>query len=82
MMAWHSTQRASASATCIDPGRIDKPLPPDRALTVLPLRTRYGLVSMAVIQGQPVGEEDATAIRKALALAVEGAGSSGGNEGA
>ena len=72
MMAWHSAQRASASATCIDPDRIDKPLPPDRALTVLPLRTRYGVVSLAVILGKPVDDKDATAIRQALAIAVEG----------
>ena len=72
MMAWHSAQRASASATCIDPDRIDKPLPPDRALTVLPLRTRYGVVSLAVILGKPVEATDAIAIRQALAIAVEG----------
>ena len=75
MMAWHSAQRASASATCIDPDRIDKPLPPDRALTVLPLRTRYGVVSLAVILGKPVDDTDAIAIRQALAIAVEGTAS-------
>ena len=72
MMAWHSAQRSSATATCTDPQRIDKPLGPDRALTVLPMRTRYGVVSLAAIQPQPVAEEDAAAIREALALAVEG----------
>ncbi|MDB6137141.1 MAG: hypothetical protein JWO94_213, partial [Verrucomicrobiaceae bacterium] len=82
MMAWHSAQRASASATCIDPERIDRPLPPDRFLTVLPLRTRFGVVSLAVIDQAPVGEEDATAIRRALALAVEGTVRSSANEGA
>jgi len=82
MMAWHSAQRASASATCIDPERIDKPLPPDRSLTVLPLRTRYGVVSLAVIQASPVGEADAAAIRRALTLAVEGPANNGTNEGA
>lgn len=82
MMAWHSAQRASASATCIDPERIDKPLPPDRSLTVLPLRTRYGVVSLAVIQANPVAEADAAAIRRALTLAVEGLAHTGNNEGA
>lgn len=72
MMAWHSSQRASATATCIDPERIDKPLAAHRALTVLPLRTRYGAVSLALIQDQPVTDEDAAAIRHALFLAVEG----------
>ena len=81
VMAWHSAQRASASATCIDPERIDKPLPPDRSLTVLPLRTRYGVVSLAVIQGQPVTAENATAIRQALAVAVEGHAGPNGQEG-
>jgi hypothetical protein len=82
MMAWHSAQRASASATCIDPQRIDKPLGPDRALTVLPMRTRYGVVSMAVIQNRPVSEADAAAIRDALALAVEGPNEARADEGA
>ncbi len=72
MMAWHSTQRASASATCTDSQRIDKALGPGRSLTVLPVRTRYGVVSLAVIQSLPVGEDDAAAIRDALAQAVEG----------
>ena len=75
VMAWQSAQRASASATCIDPERIDKPLPPDRALTVLPLRTKYGMVSLAVILPQPIASADATDIREALAQAVEGLGS-------
>ena len=74
VMAWQSAQRASASATCIDPERIDKPLPPDRALTVLPLRTKYGMVSLAVILPQPVATADAADIREALAQAVEGLG--------
>ncbi len=82
MMAWHSAQRASASATCIDPERIDRPLAQGRSLTVLPLRTRYGVVSLAVIHDQPVGEADAAAIRRALAVAVEGTTSTGGNEAA
>ena len=82
MMAWHSAQRASASATCTDPSRIDKPLGPDRALTVLPVRTRYGVVSLAVIQSQPVSDSEATAIRDALALAVEGPADGRTNEGA
>ncbi|MDB6073659.1 MAG: hypothetical protein JWO89_1299 [Verrucomicrobiaceae bacterium] len=82
MMAWHSAQRASASATCIDPERIDRPLAQGRALTVLPLRTRYGVVSLAVIYDQPIGEGDAIAIRRALAIAVEGTTSTGSNEAA
>ena len=81
VMAWHSAQRASASATCIDPERIDKPLPPDRALTVLPLRTRYGVVSLAAIQAQPISNQDAVVIRQALTLAVEGHVGSNSNEG-
>jgi len=85
MMAWHSAQRASATSMTpqgIKPQRIDRSLGPKRVLTVLPVLTRYGVVSLAVIQDRPVSDADATAIRAALALAVEGTNDARAAEGA
>ena len=85
MMAWHSAQRASATSIApqgINPQRIDRSLGPKRVLTVLPVLTRYGVVSLAVIQDKPVSDSDATAIRAALALAVEGTNDARTAEGA
>ena len=72
MMAWHATQRSTAESACSEPQRIDKALASGRALTVLPARTRYGVVSIAAIQDQPMAKDDESAIREALILAVEG----------
>ena len=55
-----------------EPHRIDKDLAGGRALTVLPARTRYGVVSLAAIQEKPMTPGDEHAIRTALVLAVEG----------
>ncbi len=72
MMAWHSAQRANAESACSEPERIDKELSAGRHLTVIPVRTRYGNVSLAVISEASLSEPDARAVRDALRLAVEG----------
>lgn len=72
MMACHAAQRATAETACSEPHRIDKDLANGRALTVLPARTRYGVVSLAAIQDKPMTTADEHAIRAALILAVEG----------
>jgi hypothetical protein len=72
MMAWHAAQRSTAESACNEPHRIDKDLAGGRALTVLPARTRYGVVSLAAIQEKPMTPGDEHAIRTALVLAVEG----------
>lgn len=72
MMAWHAAQRSTAETACHDPQRIDKDLANGRALTVLPARTRYGIISLAAIQETPMDAADEQAIRTALVLAVEG----------
>lgn len=72
MMAWHAAQRSTAESACNEPHRIDKDLANGRALTVLPARTRYGVVSLAAIQEKPMTPADEQAIRAALVLAVEG----------
>ena len=85
MMAWHSAQRANATSMTpqgINPQRIDRSLGPRRMLTVLPVLTRYGVVSLAAIQDRPVSDPDASAVRAALALAVEGTNDARAAEGA
>lgn len=72
MMAWHAAQRSTAETACHEPHRIDKDLASGRSLTVLPARTRYGVVSLAAIQDHPMSEADELDIRAALILAVEG----------
>lgn len=72
MMAWHAGQRSTAGIACTEPERIDRPMANGRALTVIPARTRYGTVSLAAIQDQPVSTDDEQAIRTALIAAVEG----------
>lgn len=72
MMAWHSSQRASAESACSEPQRIDKEINPGRHLTVIPVRTRYGNVSLAAILESVMSEAEAHAVRQALMQAVEG----------
>lgn len=72
MMAWHASQRGNAESAVSEPQRIDKQLTNGRALTVLPARTRYGIVSLAAIQEHPMTAADEKTIREALILAVEG----------
>jgi hypothetical protein len=72
MMAWHAGQRSTAGIACNEPERIDRPLANGKALTVIPARTRYGTVSLAAIQAEPVSAEDERAIHDALVSAVEG----------
>ena len=72
MMAWHSAQRANAESACSEPERIDKEIGSGRHLTVIPVRTRYGNVSLAAICVTPINDDEARSVRAALRLAVEG----------
>ncbi len=75
MMAWHSAQRsAPASAVAPQQRRIDKELACGRRLTVIPARTRYGVVSLAAIRQQSISDLDANRIHDALMMSVEATG--------
>ena len=74
MMAWHSSQRSSATAAVGDSRRIDKELQGGQHLTIIPARTRYGTVSLAAIRATRLDEEDVNALHRALIMAVEGPG--------
>ena len=72
MMAWQSSQRASAESVYAEQDRIDKEISPGRHLTVIPMRTLYGTVSLAAICEMMMSENDAREVRAALIKAVEG----------
>jgi hypothetical protein len=74
MMAWHSAQRSAPASAITEQHRIDKQLACGRHLTVIPARTRYGVVSLAVIRQQRLTELDANRIQDALIMSVEAAG--------
>lgn len=73
MMAWHSSQRANAESAANNPVCIQKEISEGRHLTVIPVRTRYGTVSLAAISGAKIPEAEIAATRTALLRAVEGA---------
>jgi hypothetical protein len=73
MMAWHSAQRSNAlqHMDTLD-RRIDKEMQGGQQLTIVPVRTRYGIVSLAAIRPTRMDDAEVDAIHQALVVAVEG----------
>jgi hypothetical protein len=75
MMAWHSAQRANALQHMEQLSRrIDREMQGGQQLTIIPVRTRYGVVSLAAICPKIMEDADVDAIHQALAVAIEGTG--------
>jgi hypothetical protein len=72
MAVWQSAQRTAAESAGNELHRIDKDLEDGTALTVLSVRTRYGVVSCSAVLPSAMSEADEEALRTGLIPAVEG----------
>ncbi len=72
MTVWQAAQRTAAESAGSELHRVDKDMEDGSALTVLSVRTRYGVVSCSTILPRAMSEADEEAIRTGLVPAVEG----------
>ncbi len=71
VMAWHSQHRVDPAQMMNDAQRIVRPLPDGQTANILPVRSRYGSVSVCIISNEPLTEAAVGETRANLLAAIE-----------
>lgn len=71
MMACSAAMHASALAACAVPPSIQQPLASGNLLTIIPCRTRLGLLQVAIARPDVVPAHEADLLRQALTVAID-----------
>ena len=71
LMAWHSQQRVDPAVAMQEMPRIEHHLVNGRYMTILPVRSKYGAVSIAVLTQGRMPEMIMAQVRNALLAAIE-----------
>lgn len=64
LMAWSASMRDSAAAACDMSGLLCQPVPGGRMLSVVPCRTRLGLIQVAISRAEPLTASEAEELRQ------------------
>ncbi|MEI6537580.1 MAG: hypothetical protein WCN98_19715 [Verrucomicrobiaceae bacterium] len=74
ILAVTANQRAGTQAMASPAAVINSRLGANRELSVLPCPTRFGMVTLALLNAPPIDDETAACLREALTLCIEGKG--------